>query len=137
MFKKKQGENEELEKMNTLIGEGTSCEGRINSAGSLRIDGDFKGEIRIAGDLIVGEKAMVEASIEARNVYIGGYIRGNIQTEGKVDLTPTGAFFGDMLVGILNIEEGAVFKGNCEMHEPKREEEQQDIQSEPVVEQAS
>ena len=58
----------------------------------LRIDGDFKGEIRIAGDLIVGEKAMVEASIEARNVYIGGYIRGNIQTEGKVDLTPTGAF---------------------------------------------
>jgi cytoskeletal protein CcmA (bactofilin family) len=136
MFKKKQSENNELEKMNTIIGQGTSCEGRIKAAGSLRIDGDFKGEIGILGDLIVGEKAMIEASIEARNVYIGGYIRGNIQTEGKVDLTSTGAFFGDMLVGILNIEEGAVFKGNCEMHNPRSGEEQHDGQSEAVVEQA-
>jgi len=136
MFKKKRSENNDWEKMNTIIGQGTSCEGRINAAGSLRIDGDFKGEIRIQGDLIVGEKAMVEASIEARNVYIGGYSRGSIQTEGKVDLTPTGAFFGDMLVGVLNIEEGAVFKGNCEMHDPKKEEEQSDARPDPAIEQA-
>jgi len=137
MFNKKQSGKNDAEKMNTIIGHGTSCEGRLNTAGSLRIDGDFKGEIKILGDLIVGEKAMVEASIEARNVYIGGFIRGNIQTEGKVDLTPTGAFFGDMLVGVLNIEEGAVFKGNCEMHEPKSEIEQLDAETETVVEQAS
>jgi len=135
MFGKKQNEVAgcDLEKMNTLIGKETSCEGQLVSSGSLRIDGDFKGEIKIQGDLIIGEKAMVEASIEARNIFIGGYVRGNIQTNGKVDLTPTGAFFGDMLVGKLNIEEGAVFKGNCQMHDSQAEEEQA---TEPSIEEA-
>lgn len=125
MFAKKQIMDNDLGKMDTLIGKGTSCEGKINSSGSLRIDGDYKGEIRIQGDLFVGEKAMVEAAIEARNVYVRGYIRGRIETEGKVDLASTGAFFGDMLVGVLNIEEGAEFKGNCQMYDPKSEGEQE------------
>jgi cytoskeletal protein CcmA (bactofilin family) len=121
MFGKKQIVENNGEKVNTIIGKGTSCEGIINTTGSLRLDGDFKGEIKVEGDLFVGENATVEAVIEARNVYVGGYIRGNMQTEGTVDLTSTGAFFGEMLVGKLNVEEGAVFKGNCQMHDPKSE----------------
>jgi cytoskeletal protein CcmA (bactofilin family) len=123
MFGKKSQETEDdFGKMNTIIGKGTTCEGIINTSGSFRIDGDFKGEIKVKGDLIVGENAAIDATIEAKNVYIGGYIRGNIQTEGKVDLASTGAFFGDMLVGHLNVEEGALFKGNCQMHDPKNTE---------------
>ena len=128
MFKRKREKTDNsLGKMNTIIGKGTVCEGIINTAGSLRLDGDFKGEIKVEGDLSVGENSAVDAVIEANNVYVGGYIRGNIHTEGKVDLAPTGAFFGDMLVGHLNVEEGALFKGNCEMHDPKKE---------PIVKQA-
>jgi cytoskeletal protein CcmA (bactofilin family) len=117
--KRSQKIDDNVEKMNTIIGKGTTCEGIINTSGSFRVDGDFKGEIKAKGNLIVGENATIDAKIEAQNVYVGGYIRGNIQTEGKVDLAPTGAFFGDMLVGHLNVEEGALFKGNCQMHDPK------------------
>ncbi|HHY05461.1 MAG TPA: polymer-forming cytoskeletal protein [Clostridia bacterium] len=117
--RKKQVSDNNWGKMNTIIGKGTTCEGILNASGSLRLDGDFKGEIKVKGDLVVGENAAIDATIEAENVYIGGYIRGDIQTEGKVDLAPSGAFFGDMLVGHLNVEEGALFKGNCQMHDPK------------------
>lgn len=133
MFSKKKQEPENTRgKMNTIIGKGTTCEGIINTSGSLRLDGDFKGEIKVKGDLIVGENAAIDATIEAENIYIGGYIRGNIQTEGKVDLAPSGAFFGDMLVGHLNVEEGALFKGNCQMHDPK-DAEQPRLTTEDIV----
>lgn len=124
MFKRKKEETSNLYgKINTIIGEGTVCEGIIKTAGSLRLDGDFKGEIGVQGDLVVGENAAVEATIVAKNIYVGGYVQGNIQTEGKVDLTSSGAFLGDMLVGHLNVEEGALFKGNCQMHDAKKKEE--------------
>lgn len=133
--KKQEVDNSSLRgKMNTIIGKGTTCEGIINTSGSLRLDGDFKGEITVAGDLIVGENAAIDATIAAENIYIGGYVRGNIKTEGKVDLAPSGAFFGDMLVGQLNVEEGALFKGNCQMQNESPADEAAPLIAEHVVE---
>ena len=85
------------------------------------MDGEFKGEIKAKGDVVVGEAGRVEASIEARNVLVGGTIKGNIVALGKVDIAPTGKLFGDMRVRNLMIEEGAVFKGNCLMEKEDSE----------------
>lgn len=103
------------DKVDTLIGKDTLFQGQINATGTVRVDGEFKGEIKTKGDLVVGEAGKIEAAIEARNVLIGGTIKGNIVALGKVDIAPTGKLYGDMRVRNLMIEEGAVFKGNCIM----------------------
>ena len=103
------------EKMDTIIGKDTQFQGVITATGTVRIDGEYKGEIKAKGDLVIGETGRVEATVEARNVLLAGYLRGNIIAQGKVDLAPTAKLFGDMKVKNLLIEEGAIFKGNCLM----------------------
>lgn len=104
-----------IEKIDTLIGKETIFQGTITATGTLRIDGEFKGEVKAKGDLVIGDAGRVEAAIEARNVLIGGYVKGNISAAGKVDLAPSAKLFGDIKVKNLVIEEGALFKGNCIM----------------------
>jgi len=117
MFKGKKAAAEPVnyEKMDTLVGKDTVFQGNIVASGTIRIDGEFKGEIKVKGDLVVGDNGKVEAMIEARNVLVGGYLKGNINASGRVDLAPSAKLFGDMRVKNLVIEEGALFKGNCIM----------------------
>ncbi len=121
MFGKKGPANEPVnfDKIDTLIGKDTLFQGVINATGTVRIEGEFKGEIKARGDLVIGDGGKVEATVEARNVLISGYLKGNIIASGKVDLAPTAKLFGDMKVKNLLIEEGALFKGNCLMETGK------------------
>lgn len=116
MFRrKKAGEPVNYEKLDTLIGKETIFHGNIQATGTIRIDGELKGEVRVKGDLVIGDSGKIEATVEARNVLVGGYIKGNIYATGRVDLAPTAKIFGYMKVKNLVIEEGALFKGNCLM----------------------
>jgi cytoskeletal protein CcmA (bactofilin family) len=108
-------ESVNYEKIDTLIGKDTVFQGVISATGTVRIDGEFKGEIKAKGDLVIGESGRVEATVEARNVLVAGHLSGNIAAQGKVDLAPSAKLYGDMKVKNLLIEEGAVFKGNCLM----------------------
>lgn len=119
--KKTAAEPVAYDKVDTLIGKDTVFQGVITATGTIRVDGELKGEIKAKGDLVVGEAGRIEASIEARNVLIGGTIKGNIIAAGKVDIAPTGKLYGDMRVRNLMIEEGAVFKGNCLMEKDDSE----------------
>lgn len=120
MFGKK-AEPVNFDKMDTIIGKETVFQGVISATGAIRIDGEFKGEIKVKGDLVIGESGKVEAAVEARNVLIAGYLKGNILASGKVDLSPTAKLVGDIKVKNLIIEEGAFFKGNCLMENVKEE----------------
>lgn len=99
----------------TIIGSGTVFQGDIISQGSMRVDGRYNGDIKIKGDLIVGDKGYVEGSIEAKNVSVSGELNGNIFTKGKVEINGTGKVTGDLNVKNLVIDDGAIFKGNCLM----------------------
>lgn len=116
MFSKKAKIEVNMEKMETVLGKGTFCEGVLTASGSIRVDGDFKGEIKTDGDLVVGEDGKVEAKVSARNVYLAGCLNGNLQAEGKLEITVTGKMTGDIVVGDLIIDEGAFFNGSCNMH---------------------
>lgn len=113
--KKNANEPVNIEKIDTLIGKDTVFQGNITATGTIRIDGEFKGELKAKGDLVIGDTGKVEANIEARNVLIAGYLKGNIHASGRVDLAPSAKLYGDMKVKNLIIEEGALFKGNCIM----------------------
>jgi cytoskeletal protein CcmA (bactofilin family) len=104
---------DKLSKVDTIIGQGSSFEGNLISQGMVRIDGSLKGDIETQGDVYIGEKASVEGNIKARNLFVGGYIKGIVLVTDRLELNATAQLYGSITVGNLIIEEGAVFKGDC------------------------
>lgn len=105
-------------KVDTLVGPGTTIEGKVQAAGILRVEGRIRGEVVSEGDVIVGEKGEIRANIKARHVTIAGRVAGNISASGRMHLTATGSLQGDVDASTISIEEGAHFKGACRMAEP-------------------
>ncbi len=112
MFKSKQPD---LSKTDTLLGEGTAFEGRIKSKASIRIEGRVVGDIQCEGDLTVGEKAMVESNILARNITIAGKVKGDVTADSKLAITSSGQLFGNATSAAFTIEEGGIFTGSSRM----------------------
>ncbi|NBD25563.1 bactofilin family protein [Paenibacillus glycinis] len=99
----------------TFIGEGTIVEGPIRSAGNVRLEGQLRGDLFCEGDAVLGETAFAIGNITARNLFLAGQVTGNVRIGGKLTITATGKFYGDMDAVTLEIEEGGVFQGNSAM----------------------
>jgi cytoskeletal protein CcmA (bactofilin family) len=110
--KKRTAENLKVE---TIFGKDTHFKGTIEAGnGSIRIDGDFEGQIYLGGDLIVSETANVTGSIVAKNLLVSGQVQGNIEVRGKLELTPSAKVFADAKMMLFVVEDGATIQGNCE-----------------------
>ena len=82
------------EQVVTFLGKGTEFEGKLTFDGTIRIDGNFKGEISSSGNLIVGEKGMIEANMHVAYIVVSGEIHGNITADQKVEIhAPGGGHF--------------------------------------------
>ena len=57
----------------TILGKGSAFDGKLTFEGAVRIDGEFSGEIRTDGTLIVGETAEVKAESDG--------LRGEVKAE--------------------------------------------------------
>ncbi|MDO9528777.1 MAG: polymer-forming cytoskeletal protein [Syntrophales bacterium] len=113
-----------------FLGKGTEFDGKLMFDGSVRIDGDFKGEILGGGTLIVGESANIEANIAVDNLLVGGQVRGSIKTKKKVEIFSTGKLMGNVKTEIFVVQEGAIFEGDCQMgSKPEKE----DVKEEGVI----
>nr|NSL49057.1 polymer-forming cytoskeletal protein [Dendrosporobacter quercicolus DSM 1736]SDN01271.1 protein CcmA, bactofilin family [Dendrosporobacter quercicolus] len=110
--KAKLAPNGEIE---TIVGKDTQLKGALKAKGTIRIDGDFEGDIDSEHDIIIGESGSVSARINARNVMISGLMKGNIQATGCLELMASGRLYGDIKANVLIVGEGAVFKGASDM----------------------
>ncbi len=99
----------------SIIGEGTEFKGTLKDKGSVRIDGNFEGEIAVEGDVVIGKDALIKANIRAKSIDISGKVIGNIDCQEKVELFPTGSLEGKVKASDLTIAEGAFFNGECRM----------------------
>src|SRR5689334_17468356 len=72
--------------IHTLLGRGTSFEGKLTFEGTVRIDGVLIGEIFSEDILVVGEGAQVKAKIEVGTLIVEGNIEGNIRAGKLVEL---------------------------------------------------
>ena len=102
----------------TVIGQGARLEGTVVSAGSLRIDGQVKGQINADGDVMLSAQSQVEADIRAENVVIAGRFTGNIQVTGKAELARGGRVDGNITSKVLVVQEGGIFCGQSTMDQP-------------------
>lgn len=94
-----------------LLDQGCAFDGRLTFEGTVRIGGQFRGEIFTNDTLVVNPGARVEAQIEAETVIISGAVRGNIFARRKVIMHPPATFTGTVTTPSLRIDEGVVFEG--------------------------
>lgn len=115
MFGKKGDTGAGGKKIDTVIGKDTEVTGKLVASGAVRVEGRLEGEILATSDVVVGETARIEAQVTARNVTIAGEVYGNIEASGRLEIVPTGRLIGDVRVAFLAVDDGAFFKGQCEM----------------------
>jgi len=99
----------------TIVGAGARLEGNVVSAGSLRIDGQVKGQINAEGDVALSPQSQVEADIRAQNVSVAGAFKGNIIVKEKAHLARGGRVDGNITSKTLVVEEGGIFNGQSIM----------------------
>jgi cytoskeletal protein CcmA (bactofilin family) len=104
-------------KMNSIIGKGCKVNGTIDvQDGTLRIDGDFEGNINCpGGTLVIGKGGTVKADIKVSNAVVGGTVNGNIDAKEKIELQAGSRLEGDIKTRRLVIDEGVFFEGSCKM----------------------
>ncbi|MDP6528648.1 MAG: polymer-forming cytoskeletal protein [Gemmatimonadota bacterium] len=100
-------------KSSSAIGERSFFEGSLDVTGNLRVDGKFKGELRVSEDLVVGKNGLVEADVHAKNALITGTVCGNLNASEKISLRSGSRLEGEMVTARLVIEEGVTFQGRC------------------------
>jgi cytoskeletal protein CcmA (bactofilin family) len=101
--------------LTAFIDQGSEFEGKLSFKDTVRIDGHFRGEISSENTLIVGEPGEIEASIRSRIVIVSGTVDGPIVASGQLVLHKTAVVNGDVEVGSLAVEEGALLNGHVKM----------------------
>ncbi len=107
----------EVEEIKAFLGQGAEFIGKLIFNGSVRIDGNFQGEIYGQGSLVIGEGALIKANIDVKSIYISGDVQGNIEVKEKINIHSTGKFLGDVNTPVFIMEEGALFDGRSHMSE--------------------
>lgn len=95
---------------------GIELEGKMkSSAGTVRINAHFKGEIASEGTIVIAEQGEVEASIQAKIISIAGKVKGNVTAAERLEIKEHGVLLGDIHTPVLTIEPGGYFEGECQM----------------------
>jgi len=101
--------------VDTLIGATAQLKGDIVTEGNVRVDGTFEGNMSCKGEVLIGEGGIVTGDVKAQFMIVYGQMRGNIKSDGLVEIMPTGKVYGDIEVKSVSIKEGAIFEGKSMM----------------------
>jgi cytoskeletal protein CcmA (bactofilin family) len=95
----------------TFIGEQVQMQGFIRCREDLYIDGSAEGTIELKEHrLTVGIKGRVAAEMHVQDATISGHVKGRILSQGKVEITRSGHFVGQIEAGGIAVADGAYLK---------------------------
>ena len=100
-----------------IISEGTRINGEIRLDQVTRVHGVLNGQIHGSNGsrIILAESGLIEGEIDADEILIEGFVRGNIRARGKVFISRTGRVVGNVQTPSLQMEFGSHFDGKCLM----------------------
>jgi cytoskeletal protein CcmA (bactofilin family) len=105
------------------LGSNLQVKGDITGTEDLLIEGSVEGLIQLDGrKLTVGATAKVTADINARDVVVYGYVKGNVRAKGRIEIKKDGSVIGNLTTAQIMIEDGADFKGSIEIDRSATEE---------------
>lgn len=115
MFDKKQKSYTDLSGKTNRIVEGTTIKGDIISQADFRLDGNLIGNFQSGGKIVIGPAGSIVGDIVCKNADIEGKFDGKIQVEELLSIKATAHINGEVSVGKLSVEPGAVFTASCVM----------------------
>lgn len=102
----------------SLIGAGTTIEGKVKAEGSMRVDGKVVGDVITKANVTIGATGVVEGTVNGTNVALAGRVQGTVVASDKLVLENKSVMRGDIRAAKLVVDEGAVFDGQCAMSSP-------------------
>jgi len=99
----------------TVVGPSATFTGTIRCDGGVAIKGRFEGVVEVGGNVVIGRDAIVAANITGKDVVVGGTVKGNIESTGRIEILATGQVFGDLTAAAIMIDEGGMFQGISRM----------------------
>lgn len=99
----------------TVIAFNTVWKGEISSQGTVHVHGVFEGSITAKDEIVVAERANVDAKLNASTIVVAGTMKGTIRCEGRFEVLPTGRITGDIHSPTFVVHEGAVVAGQVRM----------------------
>jgi cytoskeletal protein CcmA (bactofilin family) len=115
MFRSRASEVEGPPAPATLVGVGSSFRGTLMVHGTLRIDGEFEGDILDCDRLEIGEHGMMRADVEVKEAAIYGRVHGNIRALGTLEMKQGAHIEGDVAAVNVQMDAGVYFSGRCTM----------------------
>lgn len=102
-------------RIDSLIGAGTSVTGDIHFTGGLRVDGEIFGSVIAdpgkASTLVVSEQARVNGEIRVTHLVLNGTVAGPIEASEYLELQSKAKVTGDVRYKTLEIQLGAIVEG--------------------------
>lgn len=102
-------------RIDSLVGVGTSIAGDVTFTGGLRVDGEIKGNVRAANSescmLVISEHARVEGEITVSHLVINGTVIGPVHSSEFVELQARARVTGDVEYNTIETHVGAVVQG--------------------------
>jgi len=114
---KKDDRERENGKINSIVGPGTKFNGDCDVEGTIRIDGEFEGKLKVTKVVIIGKTGIVKGDVKSAEVIVGGKVHGTIMGETRVELQAGAHIEGDIQTKSLIVDEGVFFHGECKMKE--------------------
>jgi cytoskeletal protein CcmA (bactofilin family) len=116
MWRTRQGKTPRMGgRITAFLDEESEIEGRYMCSGTVVFDAKFSGEITSRGTLIIGERGVVHANVQAVNLVVRGEVVGDVFASERVELKKTARVIGNIEAPVIVMEEGAVHEGHSRM----------------------
>jgi cytoskeletal protein CcmA (bactofilin family) len=106
-------------RLGAFLDEGSEIEGSYTCTGTVTLHASVRGQVKAADTLIVGEQAVLQASVQAATLIVYGVIVGNVVASERIEIKANARVTGDIAAPIVVLEEGAVHDGHCRMTQPQ------------------
>lgn len=102
-------------KIDSLIGAGTTIDGNVTFTGGLRIDGEVRGNVSASGDqpstLVISEHARIDGEVEVAHLIVNGTVNGPVRSNEFLELQPRARVSGDVEYNAIEMHLGAIVQG--------------------------
>jgi cytoskeletal protein CcmA (bactofilin family) len=96
--------------------------GDLETEGMVRVEGRVRGTVRVGGQVLVAQGAVIEGDLHTQEAVIAGQVSGAIHARERVELQATAMVAGDILTPRISIIEGARVTGEVKMDAAARAE---------------
>ncbi len=109
--------NTESSPTNT-IGQFITIIGEITGKENVVIEGHIEGNLNFPNfNVTVGEQGRVNANVTAREIFVEGEVKGDLQASELINIKPSGKVTGNIRALQVVLNQGCQFKGSVDMTE--------------------